>query len=59
MFISSESSERGLREMERIDFMSKGASNQVDWRVGMVVDMVVKVDPTLGGRSTFLTKREC
>jgi hypothetical protein len=39
--------------------MSEGVTNQVDWRVAMVADLVEKIEITLGGRSTFLTKRKC
>jgi hypothetical protein len=39
--------------------MSKVVANQMDWRAGMVVDLVAKVEPTPGWRTTFLAKREC
>jgi hypothetical protein len=39
--------------------VSEGASNHMDWRAIMVAYLVVNMDPTLGGRSTFLAKREC
>jgi hypothetical protein len=45
--------------MEGIAYVSEGETNQVYWRAGMVVDLVAKIEPTLGGRSTFLAKREC
>jgi hypothetical protein len=59
MFRGSESSETGHTIMEGIASVSEGATNQVDWRAGMVADLVAKIEPTLGGRSTFLAKREC
>jgi hypothetical protein len=46
-------------EMVGIAYVSKGASNQVDWRESMVTDLVAKTEQTLGGRSTILAKREC
>ena len=42
----------------RVSFMLEGETNQVDRKACMVADLVVKIDPTLGGRSNFLTKRE-
>jgi hypothetical protein len=45
--------------MEGIAFVSEGAANQVDWRAGMVADLIAKIEPPPGGRSTFLAKREC
>jgi hypothetical protein len=39
--------------------MSEGATNQVDWRAGMVADLIEKIEPPPSGRSTFLAKREC
>jgi len=53
------SSKKSLSEMAGIAFFSKGAANQVDWRASMVADMIAKTKPPLGGRSTFLAKREC
>jgi hypothetical protein len=45
--------------MAGIAFMSEGASNHVYWRADMVTDLVANIDPTPGGRSTLLAKREC
>jgi hypothetical protein len=59
MFIGSESSETGQTIMEGMASLSKGVTNQVSWREGMVANLIAKIEPTLGGRSTFLTKREC
>jgi hypothetical protein len=59
MIRGSESSETGQSMMAGIAFVSEGATNQVDWRAGMVADLVAKIEPTPGGRSTFLAKREC
>jgi hypothetical protein len=49
----------GLRKMTWIYFVSYGAPNRVDWRATMVVALIAKTEPPLGGRSTFLAKREC
>jgi hypothetical protein len=57
--IRGKSSKMGLSEMEGIAFVSEGETNQVDWRATMVADLVAKTEPHPGGRSTFLTKREC
>jgi hypothetical protein len=57
--IRGKSSKKGPSEMERIDFILEGAIDSVDWRATMVADLTVKVEPPPGGRSTFLTKREC
>jgi hypothetical protein len=38
--IRGKSSKMSPSEMEGITFMSKGATNQMDWRAGMVVDMI-------------------
>jgi hypothetical protein len=38
--IIGKSSKMGPSEMAGITFMSKGATNQMDWREGMVVDMI-------------------
>jgi hypothetical protein len=38
--IKGKSSKMGLSEMARITFMSKGATNQTDWRAGMIADMI-------------------
>jgi hypothetical protein len=59
MFKGSESSETGQIMMARITCVSEGASNQVYYRAGMVANLVVKIESTPGGRSTFLTKRDC
>jgi hypothetical protein len=59
MFKGNKSSKKGLNEMAGIAFVSEGATNQVDWRVAMVADMIAKTEPPSGGRSTFLAKREC
>jgi hypothetical protein len=59
MFKGSESSKTGPSEMIGIHFVSKGETDQVDWRESMVVDLVAKIEPHPGGRSTFLAKREC
>jgi hypothetical protein len=53
--IIRKSSKTGLSEMAGITSISEGEANQVDWRV----DMVAKIEPTPGGRNTFLAKREC
>jgi hypothetical protein len=53
------SSKKGLKKMVGIVFVSKGATNQVDCRATMVVDMIAKTKPLLGDGSTFLAKREC
>jgi hypothetical protein len=50
---------KGLSEMAGIDFVSEGATNEVDWRETMVADLTGKTGPPPGGRSTFLAKREC
>ena len=57
--IGSKSSQPGRSEMAGIDFVLEGATNQVDWREGMLAYLIVKIEPPLGGRSTFLVKREC
>jgi hypothetical protein len=49
----------GLSEMVGIASISKGASNQVDWRDSMVAYLVAETKLTRGGKSTFLAKREC
>jgi hypothetical protein len=49
----------GPSEMVGIAFVSEGATNQVDWRATIVADLKGKKEPPLGGRSTFLAKREC
>jgi hypothetical protein len=49
----------GSSVMAGITFCSKRATDQVDCRATMVVDMIAKTKPPLGGRSTFLAKREC
>jgi hypothetical protein len=59
MFRGSEYLKTGHTIMEEIASMSKGVSNQVYWRVGMVMDLVAKIAKNAGGRSTFLSKREC
>jgi hypothetical protein len=59
MFRSNESLETSQSMKARIDFVLKGATNQVDWREGMVVDLVGNIDPTPSGRSTVFAKREC
>jgi hypothetical protein len=59
MFKDSKSSKKGSNEMARIAFGSEEAINQMDWRAATVADMVAKTEPPLGGRSTFLAKREC
>jgi hypothetical protein len=58
MFISSESSETSHIIMVGIYFLSNGASNQVYWRAGMVLYLVVNIEPTPGWRSTFLAKSD-
>jgi hypothetical protein len=57
--IRGKSSQKGPSKMAGITFVSEGVSNQVDWREGMVVDLIVKVETPPGGRSTFLSRREC
>jgi hypothetical protein len=47
-----------MSKMAGIYFISEGASNQVDWRVAMVAYLIAKREPHLGGRNTFLAKRE-
>ena len=47
-----------LSEMVGISFVLDEASNYVDWREAMVVDLVSKTKPTPGGRSTFVAKRD-
>jgi hypothetical protein len=59
MFRGSKSSKKGPNRMAGIIFISEGASNQVEWRVAKVADMVAKTEPPPGCRSTFLAKREC
>jgi hypothetical protein len=59
MIRGSESSETGHTVMEGIASMSEGVSNEVDWRGGMIADLIAKIEPTPGGRNTFLAKREC
>jgi hypothetical protein len=59
MFKGSESLEIGQIMMEGITSVSEGETNQVYWREGMVAYLVVNIEPTIGGRSTFLSKREC
>jgi hypothetical protein len=59
MFRGNESSEIGHTIMAGIDSMSEGETNQVYWRAGMVAYLVANIEPTPGGRSTFLAKREC
>jgi hypothetical protein len=59
MFRGSESSEIGQIMMAGITSMLERETNQVDWRVGMVADLVAKIDPNPRWRSTFLSKREC
>jgi hypothetical protein len=49
----------GSSEMEAIAFILEGATNKVDWRATMVVDMIAKREPPQSGRSIFLAKREC
>jgi hypothetical protein len=53
------SSKKGLSEMAGITFCSEGATNHVDWRVAMLVDLKTKTEPPPGGGSTFHAKREC
>jgi len=57
--IKGKSSKTGPSKMAGIDFVSEGAANQVDWRGSMVENLIAKIEPPLGGRSTFLSKREC
>jgi hypothetical protein len=57
MFKGKKSYKKGLNEMVGINLCSKGEFDQVDWRESIVVDMIVKTNPPLGGGSTFLTKR--
>jgi hypothetical protein len=53
------SSKKGRSKIARIAFISERAANQMDWRAAIVADLIAKTEPPLGGRSTFLTKREC
>jgi hypothetical protein len=57
--IRGKSSKKGPSDMAGITFVSEGATNQLDWKAGMVADLAMKTGPPLGGRSTFLPKREC
>jgi hypothetical protein len=57
--IKGKSSKQGPSEMAGIAFVSKRAMNQVDWRAGMIANLIAKIEPPPGGRSTFLTKEEC
>jgi hypothetical protein len=57
--IKGKSSKKGPSEMEGIVFISKGATNRVDWRAAMVADLIAKTEPPPDGRSSFFTKREC
>jgi hypothetical protein len=57
--IKGKFSAKGLSKMARIVFVSEGVANRVDWRVAIVADLIAKTEPPLGGRSTFLGKREC
>jgi hypothetical protein len=59
MFKCSESSEIGQIMMAGITYVSKGASNQVDWTTDMVEDLVENIELDPDGISTFLAKREC
>jgi hypothetical protein len=56
--IKRKSSKKGLSEMARIAFISKGEANKVDRTASMVVNLTRKTKPPPGGRSTFLAKRE-
>jgi len=58
MYKGSDSSKKGPRNIIGIAFCLAEESNQVDWRVSMIVDMVVNTKPCPCGRSTFLAKRE-
>jgi hypothetical protein len=58
MFRGNESFNIGQTIMGWITSVSKGITNQVYWRAGMVVDLVAKIEPTPGGRSVFLAKKE-
>jgi hypothetical protein len=57
--ILGKSSKMGPSEMAKITFVSEGAANQVDWTTNMVADLIAKIEPPPGGRSTFLANREC
>jgi hypothetical protein len=59
MFKGNKSLKKGLNQMVGIAFGSEGATDEVDWREIVVTDMIAKTEPPLGGRSTFLAKREC
>jgi hypothetical protein len=59
MFIGSEPSEIGHTIMEGIASVSEVETNKVYWRVGMVANLIVNIDPNPCRKSTFLTKREC
>jgi hypothetical protein len=57
IFKGSKSSKKHLSEMAGLDFCSKGAADQVDWRATMVTDLVAKKEPPSSGGSTFLAMR--
>jgi hypothetical protein len=40
--IGNKSSKTGLSERAGINFVSKGETNQVDWRATMVADLIAK-----------------
>jgi hypothetical protein len=46
--IKGKSSHTGPSEMAGIVFVSEGAANQVDWREGMVADLIAKIEPPSG-----------
>jgi len=48
-----------LSEMVWINFYSEEETDHVEWRASMVEYLTTKRKPPLGGRSTFLAKREC
>ena len=59
MFKENESSNIGQSEMEKIVSVLDGTTNQMDWKRTLVAYSVAKINLTTGGRSTFITKKEC
>jgi hypothetical protein len=57
--IRGKSSKMGLSEMAGIAFVSEGANQSGGLERNHGSDLVAKTEPTPGGRSTFLAKREC
>jgi len=59
MFKGNLSLKKGSNEVAGIALCSEGATDQVNWRATLVADMIAKIEPPLGGGSTFVPKREC